>query len=525
MMKYLLSGILLTTLGTTLFANNISPRDTVPSVIISDTEITDFNFDENLDSLLNLYYVGQSIGSDPEFWNNGADSLIPDFSDSVYIERLKKIPTVVDLTYNSIVRRYIEVYTRQKRGSVGVMLGLSQYYFPLFDDVFDYYDVPNEMKYMSIIESALNPRATSRTRAVGLWQFMYGTGRSYGLTINSLVDERRDPIKATYAAARYVKDLYAIYRDWTLVIAAYNCGPGNVNKAIRRSGGKRNYWDIYYYLPRETRGHVPAFIAATYVMNYYREHNLKPIPVNFPVTSDTIMITKNLHFMQISEVLGIPVQLLKDMNPQYRTDIIPVHNKPMSLRLPMDQVTRFIDLEKNIYAYKDSVYFNPEKAITSPTTYDSRSGFDEAPPGNYAKLSYTVKEGDNLGFVAMWYNVRLSDIRYWNNIRQNTIRSGQKLSIYVPRNKVSKYEDINGLSFAQKQARIGKTVTAEAPPPAQQLTAGNGFVIYTVKQGDTIWDIIKKYPGVTESEVKQWNNLTDVAKIRAGQQLKIKPKS
>ncbi len=525
MMKDLLLGILLTAVfDAGVYANSTISRDTIPA-IMDDTVITDLNFDENLDSLLNLYYVGQSLGSDPEFWNDGADSLIPDFSDSVYIERLKKIPTVVDLTYNSIVRRYIEVYTRQKRESVGVMLGLSQYYFPLFDDIFDYYDVPNEMKYMSIIESALNPRATSRTRAVGLWQFMYGTGRSYGLTINSLVDERRDPIKATYAAVRYVKDLYAIYRDWTLVIAAYNCGPGNVNKAIRRSGGKRNYWDIYYYLPRETRGHVPAFIAATYVMNYYREHNLKPIPVNFPVTSDTIMITKNLHFMQISEVLGIPAPLLKDMNPQYRTDIIPVHDKPMALRLPMDQVTRFIDMEKDIYAYKDSVYFNPEKVITSPTAYDARNGFDEPPPGNYAKLSYTVKEGDNLGFIAMWYNVRLSDIRYWNNIRHNTIRSGQKLSIYVPRNKVSKYEDINELSFAQKQARVGKTVTAETTPAAQPLAAGNGFVIYTVKQGDTIWDIIKKYPGVTESEVKQWNNLTDAAKIRAGQQLKIRPKS
>jgi len=199
-----------------------------------DTTIIDLNFDENLDSLLNLYYVGQSLSKNPDFYNSESDSLIPNFPDSVYIDRLRKIPTVVDLTYNSVVRRYIEVYTRQKRGSVEVMLGLSQYYFPIFDDIFDYYDIPNEMKYMSIIESALNPRAYSRTRAVGLWQFMFGTGKLYGLTINSLVDERRDPIKSTYAAARYVKDLYAIYNDWTLVIAAYNCGPGKVNVAIRR---------------------------------------------------------------------------------------------------------------------------------------------------------------------------------------------------------------------------------------------------------------------------------------------------
>ncbi len=523
-MKNIITGLLLAALP---LANTLAtpqvPQDSISS-LLEDTVITDLNFDENLDSLLNLYYVEQSLASDPDFWNDETDSTVPDFPDSVYIERLKNIPTVVDLTYNSVVRRYIEVYTKQRRSSVGVMLGLSQYYFPLFDEVFDYYDIPNEMKYMSIIESALNPRAYSRTRAVGLWQFMYGTGRLYGLTVNSLVDERRDPIKSTYAAARFVKDLYKIYNDWILVIAAYNCGPGNVNKAIRRSGGKRNYWDIYYYLPRETRGHVPAFIAATYVMNYYKEHNLKPMPVSFPLASDTVMITRNLHFGQVSEVLGIPMELLRDMNPQYRTDIIPGKSQPMVLRLPLDQTSRFIDFEKDIYAFKDSVYFNPEKVITSPTAYNA-SGAGEPPPGNYAKLTYTVKEGDNLGFISMWYNVRLSDIRYWNNIRHNTIRSGQRLTIYVPRNKASRYEDINTLTFAQKQARIGKTVTTSSSATVQPVANASDYVIYTVKPGDTIWDIMKKYPGVTETQIKQLNNLSNAAKIQPGQQLKIKPKS
>ena len=523
MHKLILCFILMAPVGFHAVAAIPQQKDTIPTVL-SDTIITDLNFDENLDSLLNLYYVGQSIAGNPEFWNNTSDSLVPVFSDSVYIERLKKIPTVVDLTYNTVVRRYIDVYTRQKRGSVGVMLGLSQYYFPLFDEIFDYYDIPNEMKYMSIIESALNPRAYSRTRAVGLWQFMYGTGRLYGLTVNSLVDERRDPIKSTHAAARFCRDLYSIYNDWILVIAAYNCGPGNVNKAIRRSGGKRNYWDIYYYLPRETRGHVPAFIAATYVMNYYKEHNLKPVPVSFPVASDTIMVTKDLHLAQVSEVLGIPIQLLRDMNPQYRTDIIPVDKGPMVLRLPLEQSAKFIDFEKDIYAFKDSVYFNPDKVITSPTSYDAR-GFEEPPPGNYAKLIYTVKEGDNLGFISMWYNVRISDIRYWNNIRYNTIRSGQKLNIYVPRASLSKYQNINEMSFSDKQARIGKSVAPAAQKPALTVTSGTEYVTYTVKQGDTIWDIMKKYPGVTEAEIKSLNNLTDVSKIQAGQQLKIKPKS
>jgi membrane-bound lytic murein transglycosylase D len=524
MRKLILSLLLITPLISVFSSPYFASKDTIRS-IAEDTTIIDLNFDANLDSLLNLYYVEQSLSNNPDSMDYVSDSLIPDFSDSVYSERLKRIPTIVDLTYNSIVRRYIEVYTRQKRNQVEVMLGLCQYYFPIFDDVFDYYDIPNEMKYMSVIESALNPRAYSRTRAVGLWQFMYGTGKLYGLTINSLVDERRDPIKSTYAAARFVKDLYAIYNDWILVIAAYNCGPGNVNRAIRRSGGKKNYWEIYHYLPRETRGHVPAFIAATYVMNYYREHNLRPLPVSFPIASDTIMITRNLHMAQVSEVLGVPLQLLHDMNPQYRTDIIPAKTSPQILRLPLEQTSRFIDMENQIYKYKDSIYFNPDKVITTPTAVDSR-GIEEPPPGNYAKLVYTVKTGDNLGFISSWYNVRSSDIRYWNNIRRNTIRAGQHLSIYVPRNKLGKYQDINQMSFAEKQARIGKPATPEVPvKPEKALTTGKDFVIYTVKQGDTIWDIMKKYPGVTESDIMKLNNISDASKLKAGQQIKIKPKS
>jgi membrane-bound lytic murein transglycosylase D len=521
--------IFLVLLAAPLISTVASPytikKDTIRS-FADDTTIIDMNFDENLDSLLNLYYVEQSLSNNPDSMDLASDSLIPDFNDSIYMDRLKRIPTVVDLTYNPIVRRYIEVYTRKKRSQVEVMLGLCQYYFPIFDDIFDYYDIPNEMKYMSIIESALNPRAYSRTRAVGLWQFMYGTGKQYGLTINSLVDERRDPIKSTNAAARYVKDLYAIYNDWTLVIAAYNCGPGNVNRAIRRSGGKRNYWEIYNYLPRETRGHVPAFIAATYMMNYYREHYLKASTVSFPIASDTIMITRNLHMAQVSEVLGVPLQLLHDMNPQYRTDIIPAMSRPQSLRLPLEQTARFIDMADQIYSYKDSIYFNPDKVITIPSAVDSR-GIEEPPPGNYAKLTYTVKAGDNLGFISEWYNARSSDIRYWNNIRHNTIRAGQHLSIYVPRTKVAKYQDINQMSFSEKQTRVGKS-SSPAPVAVKSpvtVSSGEDYVIYKVKQGDTIWDIMKKYPGVTETEIMRLNNMSDAGKLKAGQQIKIRPKS
>ncbi len=495
---------------------------------VEDTTIIELNVDANLDSLLKLYYVEQSILNDPDFWNHDADSIVPDFPDSAYIQRIAKIPSVIDLTYNTIVRQYIEVYSKKNRNLVEVMLGLSQYYFPIFDEIFDYYNIPYELKYMSIIESALNPRAYSRARATGLWQFMYGTGRVYDLTINSLVDERRDPVKSTHAAARYVKDLYNIYNDWLLVIAAYNCGPGNVNKAIRRSGGKRNYWDIYYYLPRETRGHVPAFIAAAYIMNYYKEHNLKPLTVSLPLATDTIMVSRELHLAQVSEVLGIPIQLLRDMNPQYRTDIIPLSDSPFSLKLPLEQTARFIEFEDSIFAYKDSVYFNPERLTVNPTTSNARAS-GEPPPDNSTKFVYTVKSGDNLGFISMWYNVRISDIRYWNNIRGNMIRTGQKLAIYVPNSRASRYSDIDELSFAEKQARIGKTTTSDNT--AQNQTSllitnnNNDYILYTVKQGDTLWDIAKEYPGITETDIMQLNNISDAGRIQVGQILKIKPKT
>ncbi|MBN2274075.1 MAG: LysM peptidoglycan-binding domain-containing protein [Bacteroidales bacterium] len=497
-----------------------------------DSIMVELNFDANLDSLLNLYLINQSLSGDPDFWTTETDSTVPDFPDSVFISRLSAIPSVVELSYNSLVRRYIEVYANKRRNQVEVMLGLSQYYFPLFDDILDYYGLPVELKYLSVIESALNPRAYSRARAVGIWQFMYGTGKLYGLTINSLVDERRDPVKSTHAAARFMKDLYAIYNDWTLVIAAYNCGPGNVNKAIRRSHGKRNYWDIYYYLPRETRGYVPAYIAATYVMHYYKEHNLKPRQVELPLTNDTIMVTQDLHLGQVAEVLNMPLKLLRDMNPQYRTDIIPAREKPMPLRLPVDQVFRFIEKENVVYTHRDSFYFNPEKVITSPTTHSSRYAEEIIPPDNYAKLYYTVKPGDNLGYISEWYHVRLSDLRYWNNLRNNTIRAGQRLTVYVPKNKAGKYGNINKMTFAEKQNSIGKKTDNSAlaqqsnngQQPGQQIAYNDNYVYYTVKQGDTLWDIAKNYPGVSDVDIMKLNNLSYSDKIKPGQKLKIKPK-
>ena len=478
---------------------------------------TDFN--TNLDSLLNQWYIKNAIKTDYSLNDLDTIEVIPEFSDSIYIERLQRIPSVVELSYNKIVRNYIHVYTKQRREGVSRMVGLSDYYFPKIEEIFEGYGIPTELKYMAVIESALNPRAVSRVGATGMWQFMYGTARMYDLTVNSYVDERRDPIKSAHAAALFMKDLYAMFNDWTLVIAAYNCGPGNVNKAIRRTGGKRDFWQIYYHLPRETRGYVPAYIAATYTFNYYKEHNLSPIYPEIPIATDTILIFENLHLKQVSEVLNIPLKALRDLNPQYKENIIPAKGTSFPITIPIEYIGSFIDLQDSIFNFKDSIYFNADNTIRNP----QKSYYIPQAPTNRDKLIYTVKSGDNLGFISEWYHVRTSDIRYWNNVRGNMIRVGQKLNIYVPKGSASKYADINSLSFEQKQQRIGKS-TSKVEEPITQST-DNSYIYYKVKSGDTLWEIAKKYSGVTETDIMRLNNMTSGKSLKAGQVIKIKVKS
>jgi len=497
----------------------ISSFDTLD--IPSDNIISGFN--DNLDSLLNLWYVEQQLTIDdmdvaylPE-----NDTLLPDYPDSVYIERLQRLPFVVEMTYNKTVSNFIKLYTDRRRERVRVMLSLSNYYFPLFEEVFDRYQIPYELKYMAVIESALNPRAMSKAGATGMWQFMYYTGKHYGLSINSLVDERRDPYMATIAAAEFMSDLYKMYNDWTLVIAAYNCGPGNVNKAIRRAGGKRNYWDIYYYLPRETRGYVPAFIAAAYVMSYPEYHNLKPIPVDFTLNNDTIHISERLHLQQVSDVLNIPIDQLRDLNPQYKFDIIP-EDKQYVLRIPKENIISFIDLKDSIFNYQDSIYFNKNNHIINPTALNSNK--PTMPSDKFTKLKYTVQSGDNLGYISMWYDVRLSDLRYWNNIRSNTIRAGEDLNIYVPNSKAEYYKPVDKMSFSEKQKRIGKQVAeVQASKPVVDDYTGE-YITYQVKSGDSLWEIAKKFPGVSDTDISRLNNINYSSSIQPGQILKIKKK-
>ncbi len=494
---------------------------------------------DNLDSLVNLWYVSQSMESPVDQYDAGADTLVPDFPDSVYLARLADIPSVIDLTYNRIVRNYIQLYTIKRREQVRTMLGLSEYYFPIFEEIFDLYDVPYELKYLAIIESALNPRAVSRAGAVGTWQFMYSTGKHYGLTINSLVDERRDPVEATHSAARFLRDLYGMYGDWTLALAAYNCGPGNVNKAIRRSGGRRDFWQIYYYLPRETRGYVPAFIAASYTMNHYQDHLISPAPLTLSRAVDSIMVYEELHLKQVAEVLGLPIKELRDMNPQYRADIIPGTTRhPYAIKFPMEYTASFIDLQDSIFAYKDSIFFDPSKQVATPQSYSASYKVD-LPPDKYDKLYYTVQSGDNVGYIADWYDIRASDLRYWNNISGNRIRSGQKLVIYKPKGKSARYEALNNMSFAQKQKFAGREVPSGSGSQSTSASAGAitggaasqsaaaqtaDYITYKVKSGDTLWEIAKLYPGVSENDIARLNNISNSSKIQPGQVIKIKPK-
>ncbi len=340
----------------------------------------------------------------------------PIVSDSVYIDRLQRIPAVIEMPYNDIIRKFIDLYAIKLRKRVSFMLSANNFYMPILEEALEANGLPLELKYLPVIESALNPQATSRQGAVGLWQFMLRTGKAYGLEVNTLIDERRDPIKSTYAAARYLKDLYDIYHDWNLVLAAYNCGPGNINKAIRRAGGATDFWSIYNFLPSETRGYVPAFIAANYIMTYYCEHNISPMPMQMPEGTDTIHIDKVLNLNQISEVCKIDINELRALNPEFRKDIIPGNQQTYALRLPNNKVGLFLEKEDSIYNYK-AVSYNKRRSTVEVTTPKT------------AEKYHKVRKGDTLGGIARKYRVSINQIKRLNGIKGNNITAGKTIRI------------------------------------------------------------------------------------------------
>lgn len=386
----------------------------------------------DLDELLHLYNAQSYLMKDTTCNYRDVNRTYPD---SVYMDRLQCLPTIIEMPYNQVVKQFIERYSDKLRGSVSYMLGAANFYMPIFEQALETYGLPLELRYLPVIESALNPNAVSRVGATGLWQFMLETGKRYGLEVNSLVDERRDPIKSSYAAARYLRDLYKIFDDWSLVIAAYNCGPNKVNQAIHRAKGSMDYWQIYPYLPKETRGYVPAFIAANYIMNYYCEHNICPMITELPISTDTIVVDKNLHLEQIAKVLNVNIEHLRALNPQYRRDIVNGLTEPSVVRLPLSLVGSFIDNEDSIYAYKrdelllkrEVVAVNDIKLSYSKSKATKRRTSKRS--SRSRRKTVTVRQGDTLSEIAKRNGTTVKKLRRLNGIKGSNIRAGKKIRV------------------------------------------------------------------------------------------------
>lgn len=417
--------------------------------------------------------------------------------------RLKLIDanTPFNIAYNPALEKVIKSYLKHRRKYYPNLMAKAAYYFPMFERYLDQYDIPLEMKYLAIVESALNPRAKSRVGATGLWQFMYQTGRQYKLQVSSYVDERQDPIKATIAACEYLSDLYRIFGDWDLALAAYNSGPGNVSRAIRRSGGYKNYWNIRPFLPRETAGYVPAFYATMYLFEYAEEHNLVGnTPKIRHFATDTIEIKRTVSFDQIAETIEVDSEILAFLNPSYKLDIVPyIKGRDYKLVLPKASIGRFIQTEKQLYSLADDDDAKREKPLPKYFEMDQR-------------IRYRVRNGDYLGKIAKRYGVRVSDIKKWNRLRNNRLRIGQRLTIYPKRLRVTKQE------LEKTKKEISKN--SKKKPKVNKSPKGE-YTVYVVEKGDSLWKIAKKFPNVSTEDIKKWNNIWSPKSIKPGTKLKI----
>ena len=475
------------------------------------------------DSLLSLWYVHSNLlKGDTVSFNMDSVHFRSSVTDKEYLQRLADMNSFITLPFNETVRNYIILYSEKMPTKMSSMLALSQYYFPIFEEIFDRYGLPKELKYMAVIESAFNPVAVSRAGAKGMWQFMYNTAKMYGLTINSFVDERLDPVKSADAAARYMRDAYRIFGDWNLAISSYNCGSGNVNKAMRRSGS-REFWPVYNYLPRETRGYVPAFVGAMYAFTYYREHGLVPETDSMPVQVDTFHIRRMLHFQQVSALTGVSVEMLKKLNPQYVHDIVPgTAKEEYVLRLPYQYTSKFIENEDSVYAYNAKEYFSPATLQNIAVSGSASS----------QRIAYKVKSGDYLGRIASRYHVTVKQIMEWNHLRNTNLRVGQVLYIYGKFNgpvaqssgassKSSAASSSKGSASSDGATRASSKGSAATPPPADSAAEGT-YTVYVVKSGDSLYRISQDYPGVSADDIMKFNGIgTD---IRPGMKLKIPKK-
>lgn len=523
------------------------------SVLDIKSSLTDSNvvypetYESNTHKLLEGWYMKNYMAHDDRYSRQGDTNPI----DEVVRERLAKMPTVIEMPFNSVVRNYIDRYTQRGREQVTVLLGLSHYYFPIFEQALEERGLPLELKYLPVIESALDPNAVSKHGAAGLWQFMINTAKGMGLEVNSLVDERRDPYLSSKKAAQYLANLYATYNDWSLAIAAYNCGPSAVNKAIRRAGGdpsSHDFWSIYNYLTPETRGYVPMFIAANYVMNYYPEHNISPVIPTKPLVTDTIQIQDRIHFNQISEVLDIPVEELRVLNPQFRADIIPgTEEKTYTLILPSQQIHAYLMSEEAIkehdaqkYAKRETVepgeqavaVNNPAPAVEESKVEENNSEdtkplvASESSTKGIKTVTHKVKPGETLASIAQIYDVTPEDIKTWNSLRRNAVRTGQILRV-------------NTATAEGEDESLTATVAEQPKPAAAQpkATANTGSTrkntvaktqtsapsSHKIKSGETLSSLSKKY-GVSIDAIKKANGMTN-DRLRAGANIKIPAKT
>ena len=483
--------LLLLFISTGIFGQTV--KDTISKKLTQADLFTDVDV-VMIDSLLlntkyqsPLYDTAQYIIKD--FKNKKITNV--NLSSDVIKQRLAKInaKTPFHLAYNPALEKVIKSYLKYRKKSYPKLMAKAKYYFPMFEKYLDQYDVPLEMKYLAIVESALNPKAKSRVGATGLWQCMYGTGLQYGLKVSSYVDERQDPVKSTIAACKYLSDLYTIFGDWDLALAAYNSGPGNVTKAIKRSGGYKNYWNIRPFLPSETAGYVPAFYATMYIFEYAEELDLNAgMPEIHHFETDTIQVKKTISFDHISEKIGIGTDLLQFLNPSYKLDIIPfVDSRNYVLTLPRKNTIDFLNKEEGIYNLAAEDAAKREKPLPKYFEMDKR-------------IRYKVRSGDYLGKIAEKFGVRVSAIKRWNRLRNSRLKVGQRLSIYPKK--------VNTL-VVKKPKKLKKNISKKE------------FIIYTVKKGDSLWTISRKFKNVSVDEIKKWNNIWGSKGLKIGAKLKI----
>jgi peptidoglycan lytic transglycosylase D len=505
---------------------------------------------EMLDSLVTLNNVirfNNLMSSSNSTTANDISYGVPAFTDEVYNERISKIITPIPLSYNEQVKNYIHLYAVKRRELTSRVLGLSQLYFPLFEEILDKEGLPIEFKYLSVVESALNPTAKSRVGATGIWQFMLNTGKLYDLKVNSYTDDRRDPVKATYAACKYFRDMYDIYRDWLLVIAAYNCGAGNVNRAIVRSGGKTNFWEISRFLPKETRGYVPAFIAVCYVMNYASEHNIVPVAPAFSYFEvDTLRIHQRTTLSKIAKNVDLPLDVVYFLNPTYKKGVIPETTEAQMVRLPANKITSFLTNSNEIYTSDPP---EPAPVLASlpvnPKNNDNDGDFEFT--YKQVKKTHTVRRGETLSELAADYNCSSRDIKKLNRLKSTRLHSGQKLKILAwikVKNPVSKIKstetaenimdkenssmkttDDSAVVTAGESAKTeGPTVALEnvSNQPEQENHPGEPqYIFHLVQKGDTLWNIARRYEGATVDQIMELNKISDNKSLRTGTKIKV----